>query len=185
MQIKSTLHFQGVIVGPVQPMVDRSLSLHLCKLHQNPLSSESEEDAEQPAIARSKTMGCYWEMRGRREETQRPAGQAGSREGWYSERRKKRKRGNSTTSLRCLFAPHIASEQRGAMCVCVRVFTGGLPQLERRWDNGLVHLHAVRTADFLLRVSSNAALIYADDGRVWIRADLWYLGPIPIHALLG
>lgn len=37
---------------------------------------------------------------------------------------------------------------------------------------GLVHLHAVRTADFLLRVSSNAALIYADDGRVWIRADL-------------
>lgn len=30
-------------------MVDRSLSLHLCKLHQNPLSSESEEDAEQPA----------------------------------------------------------------------------------------------------------------------------------------
>lgn len=35
-------------------MVDRSLSLHLCRLHQNPLSSDNTEDTEQPAK--------HWEM---------------------------------------------------------------------------------------------------------------------------
>ncbi len=35
--------------GPMQLMVDCSLSLHLCKLHQNPLS-ENVEDIEQPAM---------------------------------------------------------------------------------------------------------------------------------------
>lgn len=54
MQMESTL-FRGVIAGPT---VDRRLSLHLCKLHRNPLSSKNVEgrwgggatDTEQPAV---------------------------------------------------------------------------------------------------------------------------------------
>lgn len=120
---------EGVMAGPTQPMADRSLSLHLCELHRNPLPSENVEDAEQPGMHAAREMDAAvfnekWEGRG---ENNAPPGRPGHRRAAIQSGG--RGEASELRDLAQMSAPPPAAlyqiesansrPERGGVCVCV------------------------------------------------------------------
>lgn len=146
-----------MIAGPSkQPMVDCSLSLHLCKLHWNPLSSENR--ATRHACSKKDGYHCfYWEVRGSRGK-QCPATQAGSRKDWYSEWRKRRGRrtpgphSDVCPSAWCTL-PDIVSEQQVSACRKLNWDYEPIHlQLQHSWCRFLLMQFPVLTDEFRLNL---------------------------------